>query len=131
MSRRRTAVGSLLAFVVCTVLAVVVSGARPAMGQGIAPLLVQGVGYGFVLVAVALLLAPAGSASDCPVTARVEGRVGGVLLMALVLLVFLDVLTYSEPSGGANIGAGFARLVVLVVIAGAAARLGTVASRSQ
>ena len=122
----------MLAFVACTAAAVGVSGARPATGQGIAPLIVQGIGYAFVLVAVALLLAPAGSATDCPVAARVEGRVGGVLLGALALLVLLDVLTYSEA--GAIIGAGLARLVVLVVIVGASARLGAVgavASRSR
>ncbi len=131
MSRRRTAVVSLLASVVCTAAAVGVSGARPATGQGIAPLVVQGVGYVFVLVAVALLLAPAGSGEDCPVAARVEGRMGGLLLMSVVLLVALDVVTYSEASAAASIGAGLARLVVLVVIVGAAARLGTVASRSR
>jgi hypothetical protein len=129
VSRRRTAVVSLLAFVVCTVLAAVLSGERPATGQGIAPLVVQGVGYGFLLVAVALLLAPAGSATDCPAAARVEGRVGGVLLGALVLLVFLDVVTYSEA--GADVGAALARLVVLVVVVGATARLGAVPSRSR
>ena len=110
-------------------LAIVVSGSRPATDQGIAPLVVQGVGYVFVLLAVALLLAPAGSAGDSPLVTRVEGRVGGVLLMALVLLVVLDILAYSEV--GASIGAGFARLVVLVVIVGATVRLGAVASRSR
>ncbi len=131
MDRRRAALYALVAFAVATAVAIVISGSRPAGAQGIAPLVVQGVGYVFVLVAVALLLAPAGSGEDCPVAARVEGRVGGLLLMSVVLLVALDVVTYSEASAAASIGAGLARLVVLVVIVGAAARLGTVASRSR
>jgi hypothetical protein len=131
VSRRSAAVGSLLAFVACTVLAAGLSGSRPATDQGIAPLVVQGVGYAFVLVAVALLLARVRSADDCPVVARIEGRTGGVLLAALAGLLTLDVLTFPDAGGGANVGAGLVRLVVLVVVVGATARLGTVAARMR
>jgi hypothetical protein len=101
----------LLAFVVCTGVAIFVSGMRPAGDPGVAPWAVQVVGYVCGLVAAVLLLAT-GRGADAP-----ERRMGLLLLPALLALVLLDALTAATDSGGANIGAGFVRLVLLVVIA--------------
>ena len=111
MDRRRTSLVLLLLFVLCTGIAIVVSGSRPGLEQGLAPALVQFVGYACALAAGVLLLS---SASE--ETAR---RIGGVVLGALVVLVLLDLLVAAGP----NIGAGFVRLVGLVVIMVATIRL--------
>ena len=113
MDRRRTSLVLLLLFVLCTGVSIVVSGSRPHLHQGLAPALVQFVGYAFGLAGGVLLL----SSSD-EETGR---RLGGVVLVALGVLVLLDLLVAED--GGANIGAGFVRLVGLVVIMVATIRL--------
>jgi hypothetical protein len=110
VDRRRTSLVLLLLFVLCSGIAIVVSGSRPELEQGLAPALVQFTGYLFALVAGVLL------------TSSWEGsgrRLGGVVLGALAVLVLLDLLVAAGP----NIGAGFVRLVGLVVIMVATIRL--------
>jgi peptidoglycan/LPS O-acetylase OafA/YrhL len=123
VDRRAAAVVALLLFVACTGVAIVISGARPANDPGVAPLAVQVVGYAFALVAGLLLVA----------SRAADRRSGAVVLGALAVLVLLDVFVFSDPGGGANIGAGGVRLIGLVVIAIQTARLarGGAASRSE
>jgi hypothetical protein len=111
VDRRRTSLVLLLLFVLCSGIAIVVSGSRPGLEQGLAPALVQFVGYACALVAGVLLLSSASEEN-----AR---RIGGVVLGALAVLVLLDLLVAAGP----NIGAGFVRLVGLVVIMVATIRL--------
>ena len=113
MDRRRAALYSLMAFAVATAVAIVISGSRPGTGQGIAPWVVQGIGYACALVAALELLAPA------PHPAGADRKLGGVILAALAALVLLDVFADAGP----DIGAGFLRLVCLVVIVAVAGRL--------
>jgi hypothetical protein len=111
VDRRRTSLVLLLLFVLCSGIAIVVSGSRPGLEQGLAPALVQFVGYACALVAGVLLLSSASEEN-----AR---RIGGVVLGALAVLVLLDLLVAAGP----DIGAGFVRLVGLVVIMVATIRL--------
>jgi hypothetical protein len=113
VDRRRAALYALVAFAIATAAAIVISGGRPAGAQGLAPLLVQGVGYACALVAALELLAPAEN------PAGADRKLGGAILVALTALVLLDVFA----AGGPDIGAGFLRLVCLVVIVAVAARL--------
>jgi hypothetical protein len=108
MDRRRAALVLLLTFVVCTGVAIVVSGSRPGPEQGLAPSAVQVVGYLLALGAAVLLLA--GEAGR---------RIGATVLGALAVLVALELVASSGP----DIGAGFARSICLVVIGVATARL--------
>ena len=113
MDRRRAALYALVGFAVATAVAIVIGGARPAGEQGVAPLVVQGIGYAFALAAALDLLAPAAH------PAGADRRLGGVLLAAVAALVLLDVFAAEGP----DIGAGFLRLVCLVVIVAVAGRL--------
>ena len=113
MDRRRAALYALVAFAIATAVAIVISGGRPAGEQGVAPLVVQGVGYAFALAAALELLAPAEN------PAGADRKLGGAILVALTALVLLDVFA----AGGPDIGAGFLRLVCLLVIVAVAARL--------
>ena len=107
MDRRAPAVVALLLFITCTGAAIVISGVRPANDPGVLPWAVQIVGYAFAAVAGLLL-----------VTSRpADRRSGAVVLGALAVLVLLDVFAFSGTAGGANIGAGFVRLIGLLVIA--------------
>jgi peptidoglycan/LPS O-acetylase OafA/YrhL len=107
VDRRSPAVKALLLFVACTGVAIVISGMRPANDPGVLPFAVQLVGYAFAAVAGLLLVA-----------SRPEDRRPGVVVLgALAVLVLLDVFAFADSSGGANIGAGFVRLVGLLVIA--------------
>jgi hypothetical protein len=124
VDRRRAALYALVGFALATAVSIVISGARPADGQGIAPLLVQAVGYVCALVAGLELLAPA------PHPVGADRKLGGALLAALGVLVLLDVVAFADD-GGANIGAGFLRLVCLVVIVAVAARLLTTSLASS
>jgi hypothetical protein len=121
VDRRRAALLALVGFAVATAVAIVISGARPGDGQGIAPLVVQVVGYAFALVAAVELLAPA------PHPVGADRKLGGAILAALAVLVLLDVFADAGP----NIGAGFLRLVCLVVIVAVAARLLTTSLASS
>jgi hypothetical protein len=113
VDRRRAALYALVAFAIATAAAIVISGGRPAGAQGLAPLVVQGVGYACALVAALELLAPAEN------PAGADRKLGGAILVALTALVLLDVFA----AGGPDIGAGLLRLVCLVVIVAVAARL--------
>ena len=121
MDRRHLALVLLLLFVACTGVAIVVSGSRPANAPGLAPVVLQGLGYLLGLAAAVLLLTP-----DRGGTARLgepDRRIGGVLLGALLVLVLLDVVALIADEGGANIGAGLVRLVFLLLVGLATARL--------
>jgi hypothetical protein len=113
MDRRRAALYALVAFAVATAVAIVISGARPATAQGMAPTLVQGVGYVCAVLAAVELLLPAAS------PAGADRKLGGALLVAVAGMVLVDVFA----AGGPDIGAGFLRLVCLAVIVAVAARL--------
>ena len=117
VDRRRAALYALVGFALATAVAIVISGARPHTAQGVAPLVVQGIGYACALVAALELLAPAAH------RAGADRKLGGAILVALVALILLDVFAFVDRDGGANIGAGFLRLVCLVVIVAVAARL--------
>jgi hypothetical protein len=121
VDRRRAALLALVGFAVATAVAIVISGARPGDGQGIAPLVVQVVGYAFALVAAVELLAPA------PHPVGADRKLGGAILAALAVLVLHDVVADAGPTGGA----GFLRLVCLVVIVAVAARLLTTSLASS
>lgn len=124
MDRRRAALVLLLLFALCTGVAIVVSGSRPGLEQGVAPVLVQVVGYAFALAAgVLLLVSPDDTATG---SAR---RTGAVVLGALAVLVLLDL----SVAHGPNIGAGAAQLVGIVVIMVATIRLalGVAAERAR
>ncbi len=114
MDRRRAALVLLLLFVGCTGVAIVLSGSRPGLEQGLAPAITQFVGYVLALGAAVLLIAS--PEEDPSVSAR---RIGGTVLAALGVLVLLDLLAEEGP----NIGAGLVRLVALVAIMGATGRL--------
>jgi hypothetical protein len=113
VDRRRAALLALVAFAVATAVAIVISGARPATAQGIAPTLVQAVGYVFAVLAGVELLLPAAH------PAGADRKLGGVVLVAVAGMVLVDVFAAAGP----DIGAGFLRLVCLVVIVAVAARL--------
>jgi hypothetical protein len=113
VDRRRAALYALMVFAVATAAAIVISGARPATAQGVAPWLVQDVGYVFAVLAAVELLLPAAH------PAGADRKLGGVVLVAVVALVLLDVVAGNGP----DIGAGVVRLVCLVVIVAVAARL--------
>jgi len=113
VDRRRAALYALIVFAVASAVAIVISGSRPAGEQGALPWVVQGVGYLFAVLAAAELLLPAAH------PAGADRKLGGVLLVAVTVMVGLDVF----GGGGSDIGAGFLRLVCLVVIVAVAARL--------
>jgi hypothetical protein len=71
------------------------------------------VGYVFAVLAAVELLLPAAH------PAGADRKLGGVLLVAVAVMVGLDVF----GGGGTDIGVGFLRLVCLVVIVAVAARL--------
>lgn len=120
MDRRRAALFGLVAFAVATTAAIAISGARPAGEQGVAPWLVQGVGYLCAVLAAVELLLPAPNPSGA------DRKLGGVVLVAVAALVLLDVVAGAGP----DIGTGFLRLVCLLVIVMVAARLLTTALAS-
>jgi hypothetical protein len=112
MDRRRVPLVLLLAFLACTGIAIAVSGSRPGLEQGIAPAVVQFVGYLLALVAAVLLVMPGPGGAARP-------RIGGTVLGALAVLVVVEVVATSGP----DIGAGAVRLICLVGIAVATVRL--------
>jgi hypothetical protein len=87
--------------------------------QGLAPLLVQAVGSVCALVAAGLLWADGAQ--------RAAGVVGG----AVALLSVLDGLGLADSGGGADIGAGLLRLVCLLLIGMATARLAVETARDR
>lgn len=120
MNRSRASLVLLLLFVACTGVAIVVSGYRPALQQGIAPAAAQFAGYLFALGAAALLLTgPRGGASG-------TRRTGAMVLGAVAGLVLVDLLVRDEAGG--NIGVGLVRVVGLVVLMVATIRLARAAA---
>ena len=113
MDRRRGALYGLIAFAVATAAAIAISGSRPAGEQGVAPWLVQGVGYLCAVLAAVELLLPARHPSGA------DRKLGGVVLLAVAGMVLVDLFAAEGP----DIGAGFLRLICLVVIVAVAARL--------
>jgi hypothetical protein len=105
VGRRSSALVALVGFLALTVVAIGVGGSRPGLQQGTAPTVVQFLGYGCALAGAVLLLIRPGAGGD--------RRAGGVVLGALAVLVALEL---AIDGGGANIGAGFLRLVCLVVV---------------
>ena len=119
MERARLALVLLLAFVACTGAAILVGARGPASDPGLLPWVVQGAGYLCAIAGGLLLLAPAGAG-------RVEAegrRLGVVLLPTVAALVLVDTVTAATDSGGANIGAGLVRMVLLVAVGMLTARL--------
>ncbi|MBB3677713.1 hypothetical protein [Modestobacter versicolor] len=111
MGRRRAAMAALLAFVLLTAAAIVVSGSRPGLQQGAAPVVLQVAGHLAALVGGVLLLGAARTA-------------GVVVLGAVAVLVTVELVTWATGTGGgANIGAGLVRLVALVAVAVVTVRL--------
>jgi hypothetical protein len=117
VDRRRLALVALVAFALATVVSIALGGARPASAQGIAPFVVQVVGYVFALVGGLALLRPAGPAIGA------DRKLGGTVLAAVAVLAVLDVEAFAGEAAGANIGAGFLRLICLVVVVAVAGRL--------
>jgi hypothetical protein len=113
VDRRLTALVLLLLFIGCLGVAIVVSGSRPGLQQGIAPTVAAAVGYLFALVAAVLLIIPAAETQGGTRT------LGVVILAALVVLVLVDLFVAQGP----NIGAGFVQLIGEVVILVATVRL--------
>lgn len=111
MDRRRAALVLLLGFIACIGVAVVVSGSRPGLEQGIAPAVIAFVGYLLALVAAGLLIV---SQAD-----RTTRAIGVTVLGAVMVLVLLDLFAADGP----NIGAGLVQLLGELVILAAAVRL--------
>lgn len=121
MDRRSSALVSLVVFVACTVTAIVVSGFRPALHQGIAPTIVQSIGYGFAVAGALLLLLPPRAAGTAGRPDETHRASGAVVLGAVLLLVVLDLFVLDDA--GPDIGAGAIRLVGLLVIVAVMVRL--------
>jgi hypothetical protein len=110
MDRRRASLALLLLFVACTGVAIVISGSRPGLQQGIAPVVAQVAAYLSALVAAGLLLASESTRA-----------IGATVLGAVLVLVLLDLFVLDDAGG--DIGGGLARLAGLVVIVFATGRL--------
>jgi hypothetical protein len=106
---RRPALIAMLAFLGLTVGAVVLSGSRPGLQQGVAPTVVQCAGYACALVGGVLLLS--GGAR----------RAGATVLATLAALVASDVAR--GELAGVDIGGGLVRVVCLGVIVAVILRL--------
>ncbi|WP_104522651.1 hypothetical protein [Blastococcus atacamensis] len=120
MDRRAPALVALLLFVVLTGVSIAVGGSRPASDPGVLPWWIQAVAYVSAVVGAVLLLRgqdPAGR------------RTGALVLGVTVVLALIDALTAGQE--GANIGAGLARLVGLVVLAAAITRLSLAVSAAR
>ncbi|RBY76620.1 hypothetical protein DQ239_13895 [Blastococcus sp. TF02-09] len=111
MDRRERALAALMLFVVLTGVAIVVSGSRPASAQGTAPGVVQLLAYACAIAGGVVLV----RASD-----QRGRRLGGLVLAAAAVMLLVDGLTLlAAEDEGANIGAGLARLVCLLLVGGA------------
>lgn len=119
MDRRRASLVLLFVFVGCTGAAILIGSGRAAGEQGLAPYLVQGVGVVSALGAAVLLWADGAQ------------RAGAVIGAAAGLLAVLDVLAAAGGGGGADIGAGLLRLVCLLLVGMATARLAVEVARDR
>lgn len=115
VDRRGPALAALMFFVVATVVALVLDGRLPASEDSVAGWVLQVLGYLAALAAGVLLIA-------APAEAGTQ-RTGFVVVGAVLLLVLMDAVGLTSDEGGANIGAGFVRLVCLVVLAVVTVRL--------
>jgi len=106
---RRPALIALLAFLGLTFAAIMVGGSRPGLQQGVAPAVLQFIGYACALVAAVVLL-----------RAGARGT-GAAVLGALVVLVVLEVVL--GALAGVDIGGGLVRVVCLGVIVAVTLRL--------
>jgi hypothetical protein len=114
MDRREPALAALMLFVVLTGVAIAVGGARPASAQGAAPWSIQMAAYLCAVAGGVVLM----SASDP------RGlRLGGLVLAAAVVMLLVDGLTMLSEEEGANIGAGLARLICLLLVGGVTVRV--------
>jgi peptidoglycan/LPS O-acetylase OafA/YrhL len=125
VDRRGRALVALMLFVALTGAAIVVSGSRPASDPGAAPWVLQVIGYLCALAGGVLLRAPAAGADPD------DRRTGLIVLVALGALVLIDAVTAATDSGGANIGAGFLRLICLVALFVATARLAVAVAKTR
>jgi peptidoglycan/LPS O-acetylase OafA/YrhL len=120
VDRRSSALVLLLIFVVCTIVAIVISGSRSDL-QGIAPTVFQYIGYVSALIGGLLLLAPNRSAGAEGGPDGSLRKSGAVVLAAVVLLVLVDVFVLSDE--GPDFGGGAVRLVGLVAVVAVTVRL--------
>jgi hypothetical protein len=127
MDRRGRALVALLLFIVLTGASIAVSGSRPHLDQGAAPWVLQVVAYLCALAAGVLLMAPAEGANG----GADDRRTGLVVIGAVVALALIDGVTAATDSGGGDIGAGFLRLICLVAVGVATARLAIAAAAAR
>jgi len=114
VDRRGPALVALLLFVVLTGVSIALSGSRPALDQGTAPWAVQVVAHLCAVTGGVLLLAGGGEGGR---------RLGGVVMAATIAMLLIDAMAMAADAGGADIGAGLVRLVCLLAIGMATARL--------
>ena len=127
MHRPRRALVLLLAFIACTGAAILAGAGRPADDPGVVPWVLQVVAYLCAIAAGVLLRTSTGAGR-----VETEGRrLGAVLLPVVLALVLLDMVTAASAGGGANIGAGLARMVLLVVVGMLTARLAVTAAAER
>ena len=119
MDRRPLALSALVLFVALTVLATVIDGSRPGLQAGIAPTILQVLGYLSALLAGVLLLTvrdPSGA----------HRRGGFVVVGAVVALALLDAVM--GENAGVNIGGGLVRLLCLGAVVAVTVRVGMAAA---
>ncbi len=87
-----------------------VSGSRPGLEQGLAPSVVQFVGYVFALVAAVAAARPGGRR-----TGRLAGRSAAWCWGRVAVLVLLDLLVAARARTSAPASCGWSALVVIVV----------------
>jgi hypothetical protein len=117
VDRRRLALVALVGFAIATAVAIAVGGARPAAAQGLAPFVIRVVGYVCALAG-GLALIVSGDRTE-----GADRKLGGAVLAAVAVLAMLDVEAFAGAAAGADIGAGFLRLICLVVVVAVAGRL--------
>jgi peptidoglycan/LPS O-acetylase OafA/YrhL len=125
MDRRSRALVALMLFVVLTGASIVVSGSRPHLDQGAAPWVLQVIGY-LCALAGGVLLMRGGAQCDAD-----DRRLGLVVVVAVGALALIDAVTVATDSGGADIGAGFLRLICLVAVFVATARVAIATARAR
>lgn len=119
MDRRLASLALLFGFVLCTGAAILVGAGRPSSAPGVAPAVVQGAGLVCALVAAVLLWVDGAQ--------QAAGVIGG----AVVLLAVLDAVALADTGNGADVGAGLLRLVFLLLIGMATARLAVEVAHSR
>jgi hypothetical protein len=114
-------------FILLTGASIAVSGSRPHLDQGDAPWLLQVIGYLCGLAGGVLLMAPPdGTGGESG-----DRRIGLVVTVALGALALIDAVTLVTDSGGVDLGAGFLRLICLVAMGVATARLAVATAQAR